>query len=251
MPLVCAVLALLVITAVPSWATPPVTVPVVLHVITGDQGDLPDAVVREQLAVLNRAFAGAESPDAADTGFRFHLRATRHWHNPRWFTGASRPTTAREMKTATRVGGPDTLNVWTVDLPRLGYATLPSWYPKDPVMDGVVIDHTTVPGGTALNAGLGKTLVHEAGHWLGLWHTFENGCTALNDEVSDTPAQSGPSTGCPDARDSCAHPGPDPIHNYMDYSSDACYNQFTEGQAERMRSEWTAYREQRSRPLTG
>ncbi|MFC7618098.1 M43 family zinc metalloprotease [Actinokineospora soli] len=127
--------------------------------------------------------------------------------------------------------------------PRLGYATLPSAYADAPELDGVVIDHASVPGGTAPGAGLGKTLVHEAGHWLGLWHTFENGCTALNDEVADTPAQSGPSAGCPQARDSCSRPGQDPVHNYMDYSSDACYNQFSEGQAERMRAAWTTFRE--------
>ena len=55
------------------------------------------------------------------------------------------------------------------------------------------------------------------------FHTFQGGCTTINDEVNDTPAQSTPTSGCPAARDSCPMPGTDPIHNYMDYSLDSCY----------------------------
>ena len=41
-----------------------------------------------------------------------------------------------------------------------------------------------------------------------------------NDLVADTPAQSSPTSGCPEGRDSCALPDIDPIHNYMDYSQE-------------------------------
>jgi hypothetical protein len=37
--------------------------------------------------------------------------------------------------------------------------------------------------------------------------------------------------------------GPDPIHNFMDYSTDACYEGFTPGQGARMLNIWQIYRE--------
>lgn len=221
------------------------SIPVVFHVVTGRKGagNVTDAVIAEQIAVLNDGFAGTENPGvAANTGFTFHLQETKRWNNSRWFARTDSPSVESEMKSTTRVGGAGTLNVWSVDIGGLGFATFPQWYAGDPLLDGVVIDYTSVPGGSATNFDLGKTLTHEVGHWMGLWHTFQGGCTSTNDEVADTPAQSSSTSGCPAGRDSCSLPGLDPIHNYMDYSYDACYNQFTPGQSTRMNNAWTAYR---------
>jgi hypothetical protein len=222
------------------------TINVVFHVVqnTSGTGALSDATIANQIKVLNDGFAGVEAPGvAANTGFTFVLQHTKRYTNSTWFNGgADKAGTERKMKTATRVGTAATLNVWSVDIDGFGFATFPSWYASDPKMDGVVIDHATVPGGSEVNFNLGKTLTHETGHWMGLWHTFQGGCTSTNDEVADTPAQSSSTSGCPEGRDSCALSGLDPIHNYMDYSFDDCYNQFTPGQNTRMQNAWTAYR---------
>jgi len=50
---------------------------------------------------------------------------------------------------------------------------MPSFYFRQPELDGVMVRHTTLPGGSMKNFNLGRTLTHEVGHWLGLFHTFE------------------------------------------------------------------------------
>ena len=103
--------------------------------------------------------------------------------------------------------------------------------------------HASLPGGDIANYSLGETATHEAGHWLGLHHTFQGGCNDPGDAVDDTPAQASPTNGCPEGRDSCLDDqGLDPIHNYMDYSWDSCYTEFTSGQSSRIASMWSAYR---------
>ncbi|MGH3073219.1 MAG: M43 family zinc metalloprotease, partial [Gaiellaceae bacterium] len=88
----------------------------------------------------------------------------------------------------------------------------------------------------------GETATHEAGHWLNLAHTFEGGCNHWGDHVDDTPPMLVPTSGCPAGKDTCPEPGLDPIHNYMDYSFDSCYTEFTDGQAERMQDAWLFFR---------
>jgi len=220
------------------------TVPIVFHVVTATDGtgNVTDAQINAQIAEMNQDYAGGESSQASNTEFQFTLQAVRHWSNNSWFNDPDSAAGERAMKTATHEGNQRTLNIWSTNTSYLGYATFPSWYAGDPLLDGVVIQYGSVPGGGITNFNLGKTASHESGHWLGLYHTFQGGCSASNDQVSDTPAQRTETSGCPAGKDTCPSAGVDPIHNYMDYSYDSCYNQFTPGQKARMKSQYAAYR---------
>jgi hypothetical protein len=216
-------------------------VPVYVHVMADarGRGNVTDTQIAQQVAVLNKTFGGRESTAASATGFTFTLAGKDRFFNSTWHHDRSSTT----YRSQTRRGGANALNIWLVDFaPTLGIATFPWDYAKSPRIDGIRVQFSTLPGGSETNFNLGETATHEAGHWFGLYHTFQGGCTSGNDQVRDTPAQSSPTSGCPQGRDSCALAGLDPIHNYMDYSFDSCYNQFTAGQTTRMHTSYSAYR---------
>jgi hypothetical protein len=216
------------------------TVPVYVHVMmdAAGNGNVTDSQITRQITVLNTTFGGGESTTAAKTGFTFTLAKTDRYLNTQWHQDKQSST----YRAKTRLGGKNALNIWLVDFAYLGIATFPWDYARQPGIDGIRVNFGSLPGGPIANYNLGETATHEAGHWFGLYHTFQGGCTATNDEVGDTPAQSSATSGCPAGRDSCALPGLDPIHNYMDYSYDSCYTQFTPNQATRAQQMFTAYR---------
>jgi hypothetical protein len=227
-------------TSLSAAAAVSATVPVYVHVMAAKSGagNVTDSQISQQIAVLNNTFAGGESSQAANTGFTFTLAGTDRFFNDQWHKDRK----STQYRAATRQGGKNALNIWLVDFSYLGIATFPWDYSRSPSIDGIRVHWDSLPGGSIANFNLGETATHEAGHWFGLYHTFQGGCTATNDEVSDTPAQASSTSGCPEGRDSCNLPGLDPIHNYMDYSYDTCYNQFTPGQSARASQMWTAYR---------
>lgn len=238
-----------------------ISIPVVVHVIQSNSGagNLSDLRVQSQIDVLNedfRAAAGTPGGGGVDTKIEFQLATVDPAGNPT--TGIQRYTNNTWFADAgsywNQIAWPTGryLNIYTNNVGNgsvLGYVPALPQQPGGVLgsnADRVVILHTAFgrPGSFA-PFNQGRTCTHEVGHYLGLFHTFSGGCQGgscytAGDLICDTEAESNPRFGCPTGATSCG--SPDPIRNYMDYTDDACMNQFTQEQARRMRCTLQYYR---------
>jgi hypothetical protein len=231
-----------------AFAPGSVTINVYFHVINQGagvaNGNLTNQMINNQIAVVNASFAGQTGGAATNTPFRFQLAGVTRTRDSRWFNRIDRRNVERQVKQALRQGDAGDLNIYSANPGGglLGWATFPWSYQQRPWDDGIVILHSSVPGGDAVPYNEGDTATHEVGHWLGLYHTFEGGCSNPGDEVEDTPREREPAFGCPVGRDTCRQAGFDPITNFMDYSDDSCMNEFSPGQSGRMDTMYATYR---------
>lgn len=236
-------------------------IPVVFHVVYASEADnISVAQIKDGLRVLNEDFRRMNADtgltrnvfkgDAADMEIEFVLAQkdpqgnctdgiTRtqsnlsltgdnnvkdliHWDNSRYYN----IWVTRRVRGTSR-GNPNGVI--------LGYSSFPRVGGQSYRNDGTVIRHDEVGTiGTAVTNG--RTLTHETGHYLSLYHPFQGGCFN-GDQVSDTPPVANPNYGCDLNINSCSNDSPDrkdQLENYMDYSS--CQNMFTQGQKIRMRN---------------
>lgn len=244
-----------------------ITIPVIFHVFTDGVGpeNLSQAAVQAQIDQLNIDFsdqAGSPFSSSADTEIRFCLAKQNESGAPLTEDGINRITFYGEgpfsqtdfensMKAATQWDPTKYFNVWSANLSGglLGYAQFPDSSGLQGLntsggasnTDGVVVLYSTVgsianpnPNGFTYNAG--RTLTHEAGHWLGLRHIWGDTSTCTNDDYcADTPDSDASNFGCP-TTDSCFADGlgNDMVENYMDYTDDSCMHTFTADQKTRI-----------------
>jgi len=232
-------------------AGPTYRIPVVVHIIqsTAGAGQISDALVQSQIDVLNEDFnalAGTLGQNGTDARIEFYLATLDPGGNPT--TGITRSTNDTWFNDGgsywnTLNWDPNVyLNIYTNTASgALGYVpALPAGGIVGASNDRVVILWSALGRNAPIGApyNLGRTATHEVGHYLGLYHTFDSGCGtsacySSGDRICDTGQESGPVFGCPASHSSCGNA--DPFHNYMDYSDDVCYMEFTPEQSNRMR----------------
>jgi len=234
------------------------TVPVVVHVFHNDGPEnISKAQILDALRVLNEDFNRLNA-DTNNTrsifqgvaaGFGVHFELAKLDPNGNCTDGIVRvrtPLTFNARNNVKPLSSWDNdryLNIYVVATIEntsssggtiLGYAYYPNTF-QSAENDGILIRHDCMGTiGTSLTGlgEMGRVLSHEAGHYFGLPHTFNNGCQG-GDDVDDTPPADGPNYGCPLTANTCSNDSPDlldQIENYMDYSDGDCQNMFTLGQ---------------------
>ena len=241
-------------------------IPVVFHIMYYDEQDnISDAQIQSALTILNQDMRRL-NPDtanlravfkssAADLEVEFVLAKIgpngecSNGINRRWNINSL----AANNNIKSSLSWPNTkyLNVWVVrginlagtaaGTIVLGYSAFP--YNGIPgTQDGIVIRHDQLGSIGTAQGERHRTLTHEVGHYLNLFHTFQGGC-AFGDQCADTPPVAASSSGCNSTQNTCTvdlPDLPDMIENYMDYSSNQCMNTFTQNQKSRAKAVLTS-----------
>jgi hypothetical protein len=235
-----------------------VTIPVVVHIVYRTTNEnISDAQVRSQIDALNRDF-NKENSDAtkipslfsnvaASCGIRFQLANTdpqgtetngivRHYtSNMTW--GVSDDIKMPKKGGFAPWNPAKYMNIWVCNMGgrSIGFASFPGM-PAE--YDGIVIDYRAfgTTGTARAPYSLGRTCVHEVGHFLGLYHIWgDSNCG--DDHIHDTPTQEADHKGTPTfpQYSKCGSTQTaDMFMNYMDYVNDDAMIMFTKGQKDKM-----------------
>lgn len=227
-------------------------IPVVIHVIhNGGSENISDSQILGQFDVLKEDFRKLPGTNGDGNGVdsEIEFRLAKLSPDGKCTNGIVRiqsTLTNHQTHQRTKLGelsfwdNQRYLNVYVVKSINNGSAGYSSFPGGPDLADGIVMMHNYF-GKTGTASGLGRTLTHEIGHWLGLYHTFNDGCgidpCLDGDYVCDTPPADSPTNFTCPVKNTCSNDNPDlndQVENYMDYSSDACLNMFTNGQKTRM-----------------
>lgn len=212
-----------------------------IHLMHGSLGNVNPDQRKKQIALLNEAYAPAR------ISFEYDESEVIYINNRNWYYMHYGSLEEREAKKHLSDDPRTTLNFYTGGIEKglLGWATFPFDLAGDAERDGVVVLDESMPDGSAIPFNLGMTAVHEVGHWLGLYHTFQGGCDGIGDHVHDTPAHSDANIATPEdgqPHNACVVGEYAPIHNYMNYVDDVWMTEFTSKQMERVQEQLAMFR---------
>ncbi len=247
------------------------TLPVVVHVIhqgeaIGIGSNITDAQIQSQIDVLNEDFRRLNA-DASETLVEFmpvaddmEIEFVLAKQDPE---GLASNGIVRQLADRSAYGinnaldlsnlsywpAEDYINIWVTTLGSnlLGFTQFPvsdlpglEEAPNNRLIDGLVIRYQSFGSIEKGNFPqiqepfhLGRSTIHEMGHFMGLRHIWGDGNCNVDDFCDDTPTASADHQGCNLNRESCGQLSM--VQNYMDYTDDVCMNIFTTNQKERMR----------------
>lgn len=194
----------------------------------GGSGWVDDNVVAANIAMLNNLFVN--NVPSIDISFDWDGNEIRTYHQ----SGTTWGMMDDSLKDASPAVDPNKyFNIWI--FPGGGASGSWSTFPAShgSMHDGIAMNVANIVGGWMVG-GRDHIIAHEAGHYLGLYHTWGDGDCSQDDGITDTPNHGGADTGCPTGRKACDGIADSPIHNFMNYTEDNCTNEFTQGQADRM-----------------
>jgi hypothetical protein len=212
----------------------------------GKHPNIDEAMIRDQNEWTNKGYAGkapwnqqafeklADRPPKVDMQISFELKSVRFVKDERCARDSFYDYSVVE-KYLNRSADEVTIVLVGDDMSGiLGMSPLPmddlDWSSPVVLVSQEGLRNYAAKTGGEMAYNEGDTVTHEAGHYLGLYHTFQDGCDGDGDFVDDTEPEELPRYTCSNESSCHSH---DPIHNFMDYTPDECMTTFTEQQKRR------------------
>jgi gliding motility-associated-like protein len=238
------------------------TIPTVTHIVhNGGPENLSDAQVQQGIQWLNQALSNTGIFNQG-SGIHTDIQLCFAQRTPNGLStnGITRTqnvitelqaeTQDIQLKNLIRWQPKDYLNIWIVKgICSSNYGCGIVAYAYYPYAHGSGIDGIVIEADYLTDINKVSSLAHELGHYLGLYHTFKEGCINNNclidgDRICDTPPdQSTAFVPCSQIVNTCSTDmqsgpfstdQPDMTRNFMDYGKFFCLHDFTADQSTRM-----------------